>query len=85
MNKISEWIFACVTAALLLYACDQYLIMQQNLHEAQACLAELKHTAECLSEENDTLSGYIILRRNEESGRDSKPISGEKRESSDAE
>jgi|GEM_PF-5866555 len=55
MDKITRWIFAVVTASLLLYACGQFWIVQQNLHEAQTCLVELRKTAERLSKENTEL------------------------------
>ena len=85
MDKISGWIFACVTAALLLYACNQYLTVQQNLHEAQTCLAELNHTAERLSEENEMLSRDIDSWKDRMPEQPGKHVSGEKREASDSE
>ena len=57
MDKITRWIFACIAAVLLVYACVQYRTVQTQLQNAQNCLVELRETAQQLKEENDHLRG----------------------------
>ena len=57
MDKITRWIFACIAAALLVYACVQYRTVQTELQDAQSCLVKLRETAQQMKEENDQLRG----------------------------
>lgn len=63
MDKITRWVFMLIAAALLMYACCQFLAVQQNLQYAGACLDELKKTADHLAQENEVLSRRIAERR----------------------
>ncbi len=66
MDKITRWVFMLIAAALLMYACCQFLAVQQNLQYAGACLDELKKTADHLAQENEVLSRRIAEQRGAE-------------------